>query len=127
MLNQDVCYFYNAHGVYDEYGGIANDTSEGENIAKSLGNGKAAILMNHGLLTVGSTVDEAAYLFTLMERSCQVQMLVESTGLAKNIIPPTEAAYNFKMASTAVSIVLKCLKLTDTDCRRHCIGTFNHT
>lgn len=100
MINQDVCYFYNAHSVYTDYGGIANDSSEGESIAKSLGQGKAAILMNHGLLTVGQTVDEAAFLFCLMERSCKVQLMVDAAGHEKKIVQDDEAAYNFKMAST---------------------------
>ncbi|CRG87571.1 hypothetical protein PISL3812_04589 [Talaromyces islandicus] len=100
MINQDVCYFYKAHSVYSSYGGIANEASEGEKIADSLGNGKAAILMNHGLLTVGKTVDEAAFLFCLMERSCKIQLLVERAGLEKHIVSDEEAAYNFRMAST---------------------------
>lgn len=103
MLNQDICYLYKAHSVYTDYGGIANDASEGERIATSLGTGKAAILMNHGLLTVGETVDEAAYLFCLMERSCKVQLLIEAAGLEKNYVTDEEAAYNFTMASTPVS------------------------
>jgi ribulose-5-phosphate 4-epimerase/fuculose-1-phosphate aldolase len=103
MINQDVCYFYRAHSVYSSYRGIANEASEGERIAESLGDGKAAILMNHGLLTVGETVDEAAFLFCLMERSCKVQMLADSAGHAKHIVSDEEAAYNFKMASTPVS------------------------
>jgi ribulose-5-phosphate 4-epimerase/fuculose-1-phosphate aldolase len=41
---------------------------------------KAVILQNHGILTVGSTVDEAAWFFISMERSCQSQMLAESIG-----------------------------------------------
>ncbi|KAK6084849.1 aldolase [Seiridium cupressi] len=100
MLNQDVCYLYNAHSVYADYGGIVNESSEGERIAASLGTGKGAILMNHGLLTVGQTVDEAAYLFCLMERSCKVQLLIEAAGLDKHCVSDEEAAYNFKMAST---------------------------
>jgi ribulose-5-phosphate 4-epimerase/fuculose-1-phosphate aldolase len=104
MLNQDVCYFYNAHNVYSDYGGIANEYGEGERIATSLGQGKAAILMNHGLLIVGKTVDEAAYLFCLMERSCKVQLLIESAGLEKHYISDEEAEYNFNMASTPVSL-----------------------
>lgn len=103
MINQDVCYFYKAHSVYSSYGGIANESSEGESIARSLGDGKAAILMNHGLLTVGETVDEAAFLFCLMERSCKVQLLADRAGHEKHIVSDEEAAYNFKMASTPVS------------------------
>lgn len=102
MINQDVCYFYKAHSVYSSYGGIANEASEGQRISESLGDGKAVILMNHGLLTVGETVDEAAFLFCLMERSCRVQLLADRTDLKKQIVSDEEAAYNFKMASTPV-------------------------
>jgi ribulose-5-phosphate 4-epimerase/fuculose-1-phosphate aldolase len=105
MINQDVCYFYKAHSVYSNYGGIANEASEGQRIAESLGDGKAVILMNHGLLTVGETVDEAAFLFCLMERSCKVQLLVDRTDLKKQIVSDEEAAYNFKMASTPVRYI----------------------
>src|SRR5256885_9539816 len=30
--------------------------------------------------TVGGTVDEAAYLYTLMERSCEIQLMVEAAA-----------------------------------------------
>jgi ribulose-5-phosphate 4-epimerase/fuculose-1-phosphate aldolase len=38
------------------------------------------ILRNHGLLTVGGSVDEAAWWFVTMERSCQAQLLAEAAG-----------------------------------------------
>ena len=60
--------------------GVVLDTSEGERIAAALGNSKAAILQNHGLLTVGKSVDEAAWWFVTMERSCQAQLLAEAAG-----------------------------------------------
>ena len=47
---------------------------------KALGSRKAVILRNHGLLTVGRTVDEAAWWFITMERSCQAQLLAEAAG-----------------------------------------------
>lgn len=103
MINQDVCYFYKTHSVYADYGGIANEATEGEKIAESLGQGKATILMNHGLLTVGQSVDEAAFLFCLMERSCKVQLLADAAGHRKELVSDEEAEYNHKMASTPVS------------------------
>ena len=63
MISQDACIFYKSHGVYPDFNGIVLDESEGERLADCLGpNGKGLILRNHGLLTVGRTVDEAAYL-----------------------------------------------------------------
>ena len=41
---------------------------------------KAAILRNHGLLTVGHSVEEAAWWFIRMERCCHVQLLAEAAG-----------------------------------------------
>ncbi|KAJ5578052.1 aldolase [Penicillium hispanicum] len=107
MLNQDVCYFHKAHSVYTSYGGIANEATEGQRIAESLGDGKAAILMNHGLLTVGQTVDEAAFLFCLMERSCKVQLLADAAGGEKKLVSDEEAAYNFRMASTPETLFVE--------------------
>ena len=79
-LTQDACAFYQDHGLFSDYTGVVYDTSEGDRIATALGNHKAAILQNHGLLTVGRTVDEAAWFFIAMDRSCQSQMMAESAG-----------------------------------------------
>lgn len=81
MLTQDVCAFYNDHSVYQDFGGVAVELDEGKKIADALGANKAVILQNHGLLTVGDTVDAAAWWFITMERSCQVQLLTESASV----------------------------------------------
>ena len=82
-LTQDSCAFYNHHSVYKEYNGLILDTHEGDRIASMLSNCKALILQNHGLLTVGNTVDSAAWWFITMERSCQVQLMAEAAS--KNV------------------------------------------
>ncbi|KAG8631088.1 hypothetical protein KVT40_000228 [Elsinoe batatas] len=104
MLNQDMCYFYGeAQGLYADFGGVVLTPDEGRRLAAALGErGKGMVLRNHGLLTVGGTVDEAAYLYTLMERSCEVQLLVEAArgGGKETVEVPDEAArFTFKMAS----------------------------
>jgi ribulose-5-phosphate 4-epimerase/fuculose-1-phosphate aldolase len=88
-LTQDACAFYDDHVVFDDYSGIVEETSEGDRIARSLGTKKAAILLNHGLLTVGRTVDEAAWWFITMDRSCQAQLLAEAAGEPRKIPPET--------------------------------------
>ena len=79
-ITQDACAFYQDHSLFDDYTGVVYETSEGDRIAKALGKGKAVILRNHGLLTVGASVDEAAWWFITMERSCQAQLLAEAAG-----------------------------------------------
>lgn len=79
-LTQDSCAFYEDHGLFDDYTGVVVDLEEGKRIAAALGEHKAVILSNHGLLTVGHSVDEAAWWFITMERTCQVQLLAEAAG-----------------------------------------------
>ena len=79
-ITQDVCSFYEDHELFDDYTGVVLDLQEGKRIAHALGDAKAVILRNHGLLTVGGTVDEAAWWFITMERSCQAQLLAEAAG-----------------------------------------------
>jgi len=79
-ITQDACAFYDDHALFDQYSGVVLDLEEGKRIAHSLGDCKAAILRNHGLLTVGHSVEEAAWWFITMERSCQAQLLAEAVG-----------------------------------------------
>ncbi len=79
-ITQDVCAFYEDHALFDDYTGVVLDVEEGKRIAHALGDNKAAILRNHGLLTVGGSVDEAAWWFISMERCCEVQLLAEAAG-----------------------------------------------
>ena len=98
-LTQDVCAFYGDHAVFDDYTGVVLDIEEGKRIAHALGENKAVILQNHGLLTVGQTVDEAAWWFITMERSCQVQLLAEAAGTPKHIDPEMAALTQTQVGS----------------------------
>jgi ribulose-5-phosphate 4-epimerase/fuculose-1-phosphate aldolase len=86
-ITQDVCAFYDDHALFDDFTGVVLDVEEGKRIAHALGDSKAVILQNHGLLTVGHSVDEAAWWFVTMERSCQVQLMAEAAGTPKLIDP----------------------------------------
>lgn len=85
ITTQDACAFYQDHVLFDDFSGVVLDTNEGKRIADALGNNKAVILQNHGLLTVGNTVEAAAWWFITMERSCQSQLLAQAAGTPKLI------------------------------------------
>ncbi len=91
-LSQDACAFYQDHALFDDYTGVVLDTDEGDRIGTALGTHKAVILRNHGLLTVGRTVDEAAWWFVSMERCCQAQLLAEAAGTPVPIDPAAAKA-----------------------------------
>ena len=84
-LTQDACAFFEDHALLDSYSGVVLDMSEGEALAKTLGQQKAIILQNHGHLTVGHSVEEAVWWYVTMERSCQAQLLAEAAGQPKPI------------------------------------------
>lgn len=104
MITQDICDVYGTLAVDNEYGGIVTAEEEGRQIARALGlKGKAALLLNHGLISVGHTVDEASFLIGLVDRSCEIQLRVEAAcagnpELKKQIIPHELAMSNAKMA-----------------------------
>jgi ribulose-5-phosphate 4-epimerase/fuculose-1-phosphate aldolase len=99
-LTQDACAFYDDHDVYDGFDGVVLEPEEGKNIGERLGTGKAVILRNHGLLTVGTSVQEACWWFINMERSCQVQLLAEAAGKPVPI-PPDVARRTAAVMGTA--------------------------
>jgi len=86
-ITQDSCSFYEDHSLFDDYTGVVLDLEEGKRIAHALGDHKAVILRNHGLLTVGHSVDEAVWWFITMERTCQAQLLAEAAGTPVKISP----------------------------------------
>ncbi|KAJ1726787.1 hypothetical protein LPJ61_004960 [Coemansia biformis] len=79
-ITQDACMFFNDHAVLPGFNGVVVDTAEGSRLVQTLGSRKGLIMQNHGLLTVGGSVDEAAFWFIAMDRSCQAQLLAEAAG-----------------------------------------------
>jgi len=85
-LTQDSCAFYGDHRVITEQGGaVVFDVNAGHELAAAFPTGKAAIHQNHGLFTVGQSVDEACFWFLSMDRSCQAQLLAMAAGTPKHI------------------------------------------
>jgi ribulose-5-phosphate 4-epimerase/fuculose-1-phosphate aldolase len=95
-ITQDACIFYTDHRVITEQGGaVVFDVGAGKELAAAFGSGKAAIHQNHGLFTVGHSVEEAAFWFLSMDRSCQAQLLAMAAGTPK-LIPHEMAEYTFR-------------------------------
>ncbi|CAI7626096.1 unnamed protein product [Penicillium manginii] len=81
MLYQDALRFYNDLAVYPRYGGTVLTAEEGDRIAKALGpTCRSVILQNHGMITCGQTVDEAAFLFIALDRCCHAQLLANAAA-----------------------------------------------
>lgn len=104
MITQDSLRFYKSHAVYPQFGGVVLDREEGKRIASHLGTGKAIILQNHGLLTVGETIDAAAFWFISLDKTCHAQLLCDAvergSGHQKTYIPDEEARDSYQQVGT---------------------------
>lgn len=82
-LTQDSTAFYKDHVLFDDYTGVVLEQNEGRRIAEALGPHKAAILRNHGLLTVGPSVEAAAFWYIAFENAARAQLIAEAAGTPK--------------------------------------------
>jgi ribulose-5-phosphate 4-epimerase/fuculose-1-phosphate aldolase len=86
-LTNEGCFFFEDHVVHAEHTGITVEDDKARAIAADLGPHRAAFLVNHGALTVGGTVDEAAWWFVALEHACHVQFLAEAAGPLRPVNP----------------------------------------
>jgi ribulose-5-phosphate 4-epimerase/fuculose-1-phosphate aldolase len=101
-ITQDSCAFFEDHSLFDDFTGVVLSTDEGKRIGESLGANKAVILRNHGLLTVGHSVDAAVWSFITMDRTCQAQLLAEAAGTPV-IIPDDMARVTYAQVGSPIA------------------------
>lgn len=81
--------FYAAqlHGgvAYHDFEGITVEESEKTHLLASIGQKKAVILRNHGLLAWGPSVPEAFMTLWTLQRACDVQIASSSAGILNPI------------------------------------------
>jgi len=77
------------------------------NIAKCLGDKKAALLQNHGLLTVGKSVEEAVFWFVSMEKCCHAQLMADAAAAGRGSetvkITEEDAVYTRKTVGSSLA------------------------
>ena len=116
-LTQDACVFYEDHVVIEaQRGRVQFGVDDGRELVSHFGTGKAAIHQNHGLFTVGSTVDEAVFWFLSMDRSCQAQLLAMAAGTPVPI-PHEDATYTREQTASPLAGWLSFQPLWQDICR----------
>lgn len=91
-ITQESCIFFEDHALFDDEEVQVQSTQAGQRIADALGNNRAIILRNHGLLTVGTSVADAVGSFVTMERVAEAHMKV------RNAKPISDEAARFAQA-----------------------------
>ena len=86
MALQSAIGFYD-EVAYVEYNGLAFDHTEGERLARALGDKSVLVMRNHGVLVIGESVPQAFERLYFLERASQAQVLALSTGRALKPVP----------------------------------------
>lgn len=81
-ISQDSCVHFEQQALIEEPRVVAN-AEQAKEFAVAFGDKRVAIQLGHGVFTTGLTVEEAAWWFISMERSCQTQLLAEAAGTPK--------------------------------------------
>lgn len=114
-LNQ-ISLFFHDRLAYHDYEGISLDLDERERLVADLGDHRAMILRNHGLLTAGRSVPEAFEVMYYLEMSCKIQVDVMATG-GKMVLPPIpvqeKTASQFQRDTTGLRAWPALLRLLD--------------
>lgn len=84
-ISTEAAVFYGRHTVYDTFA-----HGEGSELGEAAEGQRAVILQSHGILTVGDSVDEAAYLFVSLEKACAEQLAAKAVG--RPLVIPEEVA-----------------------------------
>jgi len=88
---QESCAFYDDHVLYSDWDGLILEGEQSRRIADALGSKRAAILQHHGLITVGGSVEEAAWWFITLDRCCQMQLVAQAAGTPLTLSPDQAA------------------------------------
>jgi ribulose-5-phosphate 4-epimerase/fuculose-1-phosphate aldolase len=87
MISQEAVRFFGRLG-YHSYEGITEDFDERDRLIAHLGDNRAMIMHNHGVLTVGKTAREAFILMKHLLEAAEIQLAMEATGGELIEIPP---------------------------------------
>lgn len=85
--------------AYHDFNGPERDPGEREKLAQHLGGYDVMILRNHGLLTVGPSIQEAFNRMYGMERACQAQLAAMACNTELNLLPDSVVEKSVDMYS----------------------------
>jgi L-fuculose-phosphate aldolase len=87
MLTHDSVLFSEGLAVFEETPEMITEVAEGRAVARALGDKRAVILRNHGVLVVGKTVPWAVLTALTLERAIRLQSIARTLGTLRPIAP----------------------------------------
>ena len=87
VAHMDMCMFQDQCAYLPDWPGLPIGDEEGIIISEALGDKKAVLLANHGLIAAGETIEEATYLAFFFERAAALQLTASAAGTLKPVDP----------------------------------------
>jgi L-fuculose-phosphate aldolase len=79
-------------GVYDDTIALIRTHAMGARVAAALAKHRAVLLKNHGIVTVGPSIEEVVVATIMMENAAQIQMITEAAGDPAKEFPADDVA-----------------------------------
>jgi len=76
ILDQTACSFFDDHALVREYEGVVASKDQANTLAHGIGEKRVAVLQNHGLITLGQSIEQATIDMLDLERTCELNLAV---------------------------------------------------
>jgi L-fuculose-phosphate aldolase len=87
MLTHDSVLFSDGVAVFEETSDLITEAVQGHAVAEALGDRRALVLRNHGVLVVGKNVPWAVLTALTLERAIRLQSIARTLGTLRPIAP----------------------------------------
>jgi ribulose-5-phosphate 4-epimerase/fuculose-1-phosphate aldolase len=87
LFHQTGCLFHDEMVFVDEYDGTIEDAASGSALAASIGHYPVSVLMNHGVIVTGDTLQSAVYRAASFDRQCRLAYDVLRSGRTPRPVP----------------------------------------
>lgn len=98
--------FYAANFIgqiaYHDFEGVTVRSEEGERLIEHLGDKRAMLLRNHGILVMGRTLPEAFIKHWSLQRACEIQLATLSMGKPLTIQPEVVAVHQRDLSKVQI-------------------------
>jgi ribulose-5-phosphate 4-epimerase/fuculose-1-phosphate aldolase len=95
-LGQTALKFYGRTAVDEHYNGLALDNSEGDRIARAMGDADILFLKNHGVMVAGASIAEAWDDLYYLERAAEVQLKAMQSNRPLKTVPHDIARHAYE-------------------------------
>ena len=80
LLSHDGLLFPDGVPVFDGTAGLVTTPRDGQGVARALGDGRAVLLRNHGILVAGPDISWAVLTALTLERAARIQFIARTLG-----------------------------------------------